>query len=163
MLGAGGSALAASVALAEGEASRVNVVGRTPERCEHLKSVIEQTNDSVEVVIGDEDLLSERAGHISCLINTTPVGMSPDTRDCPLTTKVTDTLFEADTVVFDLIYNPLKTILQKRAEKQGCTTINGLQMLVAQAVYSVEIWMGGNIVTHVDINALVRDLEKTIK
>ena len=89
--------------------------------------------------------------------------MSPNTRDCPLTTKTTDALFATDTAVFDLIYNPLKTILLKRAEKQGCTAINGLQMLVAQAVYSVEIWMGGNIVTHVDMNALVRDLEKTIK
>ena len=163
VLGAGGSALAVGVALAEGEVSRINVVGRSPERCEHLKEVIQQSNDSIEVVIGDESLIVERAANIQCLVNTTPVGMSPNTRDCPLTTKTTDALFATDTAVFDLIYNPLKTILLKRAEKQGCTAINGLQMLVAQAVYSVEIWMGGNIVTHVDMNALVRDLEKTIK
>ena len=71
--------------------------------------------------------------------------------------------FPRITLAFDLIYNPLKTNFLKAAEKAGAETMNGLQMLVAQAVYSVEIWMGGNIVAHVDMNALVRDLEKSIK
>ena len=66
-------------------------------------------------------------------------------------------------LAYDLVYNPLKTQFLKDAESQGAATVNGVQMLVAQAVYSVEIWMGGNIVNHVDMNALVRDVEKSIK
>ena len=85
--------------------------------------------------------------------------MSPGTDSSP----VPDTFFNSDTLAFDLIYNPKQTAFLKIAEKAGCKTLNGMQMLVAQAVYSVEIWMGGNIVAHVDMNALVRDIEKLIK
>lgn len=163
ILGSGGSALAVGVALAEGEVSRINIVNRSAERAAHLEQIINQSNKDVEVVICDETALQERAGELYCLVNTTPLGMSPQIRDCPLTVKSTDALLNADTVVFDLIYNPLQTTLLKRAEKNGALAINGIQMLAAQAVYSVEIWMGGNIITHVAMNALVRDLEKAIK
>jgi shikimate 5-dehydrogenase len=76
---------------------------------------------------------------------------------------LTKSVFHEGCLAFDLVYNPKQTKFLADAEKQGAKTVNGLQMLVAQAVYSVEIWMGGNIVAHVDMNALVRDLEKAIK
>ena len=163
ILGAGGSALAVGVALAEGEVGKVLIVNRSAERAAELKGIIQQSNASISVEIVDEEGLESRAEDVDYLVNTTPVGMTPNTRDCPINTKTSSALFGSGTAVFDLVYNPLKTILLKRAEKQGCLAINGMQMLVAQAVYSVEIWMGGNILTHVDMNALVRDLEKTIK
>lgn len=163
IIGAGGSALAVGVALAEGEADSVAIYNRSPERSEQLKSVIKAANDAVKVEIVDDNELQQRGKEIQCVVNTTPVGMAPSTRDCPLSVDLLDGLFDADTVAFDLIYNPLATKFLKQAENRGALAINGLQMLVAQAVYSVEIWMGGNIVTHVDVNALVRDLQKTIK
>lgn len=159
ILGAGGSAQAVAVALAEGEAKHITLFGRTPERTEQLKQTIAAVNDSVTVVIADEASLLERARQINCVINTTPVGMSPKTQESPIDSE----FFAEHMVAFDLIYNPLQTAFLQHAEAKGAQTINGLQMLVAQAVYSVEIWMGGNIVTHIDVNALVRDIEKTIK
>ena len=71
--------------------------------------------------------------------------------------------FNANTLAVDLVYNPLQTQFLASAADKGAAIVNGIEMLVAQAVYSVEIWMGGNIVAHVDMNALVRDLEKAIK
>ena len=65
-------------------------------------------------------------------------------------------------IVFDLIYNPKQTQLLESAEQAGAVTINGINMLVAQAVYSVEIWLGGNVISHVDINALCRQVEKAL-
>jgi len=159
IVGAGGSAQAVGAVLAEGSAKRVSIVNRTPERAELLQQTILTLNDQVSVDIVDEQQLIERSKQIDCVINTTSVGMSPDTQSLPISEQV----FGSNMLAFDLIYNPLQTAFLKAAESKGANTVNGLQMLVAQAVYSVEIWMGGNIVAHVDMNALVRDLEKLIK
>ncbi|MCL4131782.1 UNVERIFIED_CONTAM: hypothetical protein GTU68_050840, partial [Idotea baltica] len=159
ILGAGGSAQAVGAVLAEGEAKRISIVNRTPENSEKLKETILAVSDQVKVHIIDEDALVKRSKHLDCVINTTSLGMHPKVKESPLSEEV----FTENTLAFDLVYNPVKTQFLKSAEKQGASVANGLQMLVAQAVYSVEIWMGGNIVAHVDMNALVRDLEKAIK
>jgi len=159
ILGAGGSAQAVGAVLAEGEAKVISIVNRTPERAEALKQTILSVNDSVKVNLFTQDQLVKRAKHLDCIINTTSLGMSPNVKESPISAEV----FTENCLAFDLIYNPKTTAFLKTAEKQGAAVVNGLQMLVAQAVYSVEIWMGGNIVAHVDMNALVRDLEKAIK
>ena len=163
ILGAGGSAQAVGAVLAEGEAKRISIVNRSPENAEKLKSTILAVNDQIKVYIVSQEDLLKRAKHIDCVVNTTTLGMSPKTKDSPLDKNISVEVFNENTLAFDLVYNPLKTSFLKDAEKQGASIANGLEMLVAQAVYSVEIWMGGNIVTHVDMNALVRDLEKAIK
>ncbi len=68
------------------------------------------------------------------LINTTPCGMFPDSNEVP----VDITRLPKVEMVFDVVYNPLKTKLVAEAEKQGVKTANGLFMLVAQAAYAVE-------------------------
>lgn len=163
ILGAGGSAQAVGAVLAEGEAKRISIVNRSADNAEKLKSTITAVNDQVKVFIVEQDALLKRAKFIDCVINTTTLGMAPKVKDSALDLAVCKEIFDENTVAFDLVYNPTKTLFLKRAEKQGAAVINGLEMLVAQAVYSVEIWMGGNIVAHVDMNALVRDLEKAIK
>lgn len=158
IVGAGGSAKAVAVALAEGEAKRIFLLNRTPEHAQQLAEIIKTSNDSVEVTICEQTELADHATDIDCIVNATSVGMSPDVDESP----VTESIFNSNMVAFDLIYTPLTSRFLQQAKDNGAMTINGLQMLVAQAVYSVEIWMGGNIVAHVDLNALVRDLEKSI-
>ncbi len=70
------------------------------------------------------------------LINCTPVGMYPDTARSPVADV---TGFFA---VVDLIYNPVKTRLLQLAEQAGAIAVNGLYMLVAQAVCAQAIWNG---------------------
>lgn len=163
ILGAGGSAQAVGAVLAEGGAKVISIVNRTPENAEKLKETILAVSDEVKVNIVSEEALVKRAKHLDCVINTTTIGMAPDVKTSSLSKEVSAEIFSENTLAFDLIYNPLTTQFLKSAEQQGASVVNGLQMLVAQAVYSVEIWMGGNIVAHVDMNALVRDLEKAIK
>jgi len=62
--------------------------------------------------------------------------------------------------VVDLIYNPLETRIMREAKQAGAQTINGLQMLVAQAVYAVEIWFAGGVIDKVDMDALTAELAK---
>ena len=158
ILGAGGSAQAVGAVLAEGGAKHVSIFNRSIEKTEALKATIAEINQDVEVDCkGFEDISNN--DDFDCVINSTTVGMSPNIDSSP----VPDGFFSSNTLAFDLVYNPQKTRFLSQAEEAGCKTANGMQMLVAQAVYSVEIWMGGNIVAHVDMNALVRDLEKLIK
>ena len=72
------------------------------------------------------------------LINTTPVGMYPDTGATPLPKKN----LSKEMVVMDIVYNPLKTCLLKEADAKGCRTISGITMLVFQAALQFELWTG---------------------
>ena len=161
VIGAGGSAQAVGAVLAEGAAKTVSIFNRSADRSEELKATIKSINEEVDVLTFGLDELANlgSSAQFDCVVNSTTLGMSPNIKSSP----VPDNFFSDNTLAFDLIYNPKQTSFLAAAEKAGCTTVNGMQMLVAQAVYSVEIWMGGNIVAHVDMNALVRDLEKLIK
>lgn len=159
IIGAGGSAQSVGAVLAEGEAKSISIVNRTPERAELLKETILAVNGDIDVTIASAEEIADRAKDINCVINSTNVGTSPNVKDSP----IIDDVFSDNMLAFDLVYNPLQTQFLKNAQAKGAATVNGVQMLVAQAVYSVEIWMGGNIVNHVDMNALVRDVEKAIK
>ena len=71
------------------------------------------------------------------IINTTPLGMAPKTTSCP------DLPYEclgAEHLLFDLVYNPEKTLFLARGEQRGSRTRNGLEMLYLQAEKSWEIW-----------------------
>lgn len=71
------------------------------------------------------------------IINTTPLGTSPNTEVCPPIpyAAITDGHY-----LFDLIYNPGKTLFLQKGESQGAEIQNGLPMLVIQAEESWDIW-----------------------
>lgn len=71
------------------------------------------------------------------IVNTTPVGMYPNSGHTPID-LTTFTNLEA---VADVVYNPLRTRLVLDAEEKGCQAIGGLEMLVGQAKYAVEIFL----------------------
>ena len=51
-------------------------------------------------------------------------------------------LLNPDTLIYDIVYNPIQTILIKEANKRGLRTIGGLDMLIYQAQRAIEIWTG---------------------
>lgn len=126
VVGNGGAAKAAVVALQEA-GSRVSVTGRNPRRVTRLA----EQHGAEPITFGS---LSDR--YFDVLVQATPVGMSP---------HVGETLFPgtipAD-VVFDLVYNPLETVLLKRATEQGKVGIGGIEMFVEQAAAQFQIWTG---------------------
>ena len=71
------------------------------------------------------------------IVNTTPVGMYPKADDCPIDLS----RFPDLSGVADVVYNPLRTQLIVEAEKRGINAAGGLEMLVAQAKYAVEIFL----------------------
>lgn len=80
----------------------------------------------------------EKSSTIDILINATPVGMFPKVNEMPVSKKV----LQKDMVVFDAVYNPLKTKLLDEAEKAGCRTVSGIEMFTLQAGKQFELWTG---------------------
>ena len=71
------------------------------------------------------------------IINCTPVGTSPNTKEFP---PMPYTYFSNQHIAFDLIYNPEETEFLKKAKKQGAIIKNGYEMLVYQAEKAWKIW-----------------------
>jgi shikimate dehydrogenase len=84
--------------------------------------------------------LEKKPEHLSSsnlVINTTPLGMSPNTESIP---PVDFEHISPDHFVYDLIYNPARTLFLQKAEMRGATIKNGLEMLHIQAEKSWRIW-----------------------
>lgn len=72
------------------------------------------------------------------IINTTPIGMSPKVNEC----LVEESVFLERHLVFDVIYNPAKTLLLQRAEQRNARIINGVPMFVNQGAGQFRLWTG---------------------
>jgi shikimate dehydrogenase len=89
------------------------------------------------------------------LINTTPIGMHPETDATPIRKED----LSKDMVVMDIVYNPLKTRLLKEAEAKKCQTINGIAMFVFQGAHQFELWTGEKAPVDVMQNSVLEALK----
>lgn len=136
-IGGGGAAQSVAVKLAMEGASKITVLTRRQVQgnaiCDLVNSIknIAQTDAIANVgnYLGDCDIL----------INATPVGMFPHTKNSPIEDFAG---IRKGTYVFDLIYNPFQTRFLKLAKQAGCRTQNGLDMLIYQGFQSFFIWTG---------------------
>jgi shikimate dehydrogenase len=74
------------------------------------------------------------------IINTTPVGTSPNVDECPL---IPYKYLTQKHFLYDLVYNPEKTLFLQKGEEQGAFVKNGYEMLILQAEESWRIWNSG--------------------
>ncbi len=91
------------------------------------------------------------------IVNCTPVGMYPKTDVAPITAEEVSN-FDA---AVDLIYNPKQTLFLKQAADFGMKTVNGLFMLVAQAVAAQEIWQDEKYDSDLIVK-IMQELERSI-
>jgi len=128
LLGAGGAARAIAFVIKE-MGGELIVLNRTPSKAKAL----------AEEFGGRWGGLREASRiEADVVVNSTSVGMHPKVDETPIGK---DSL-RPGTVVFDIVYNPLKTRLLMEAEEAGCKTINGMNMLVYQGARQVELWAG---------------------
>lgn len=106
-------------------------------------SVTKVSRDSAKGDITYNDLTSSLLQQAALIVNTTPLGMHPDTADCP---PVDYTKLLPNQILYDLIYNPEKTEFLLRGEKQGCRIFNGMDMLHTQAELAWKIWNSQGII-----------------
>lgn len=86
-----------------------------------------------------ERITPEVVKEYNVIVNCTPLGMFPKTKECPLLPY--EALDERN-ILYDLIYNPDETLFMKKGAAQGAQVKNGLEMLLLQAFASWEFWEG---------------------
>ncbi|RLG92148.1 MAG: shikimate dehydrogenase [Candidatus Hecatellales archaeon] len=138
MVGAGGAARALAFTFAN-HAKEIVILNRTEEKALELASSISRSyNLPVKGLKLNMENLSLELKDAEVVVNATSVGMHPNIDETPIPKN----LIKPEMVVFDVVYRPIKTRLLKEAKQVGAKTINGLAMLVFQAVKAFEIWTG---------------------
>ena len=158
MLGAGGASRAISFILAERGANLV-ILNRQLELDWAVKlgnSISRTFGREVKALELNEQNLAPVLRKANILVNTTSVGMSPNTNETPIPAR----LLESDLVVFDIVYNPVKTKLLTEAESAGAKAISGLEMLVWQGALAFEMWTGLTAPLEIMRKATIRALKK---
>lgn len=84
-----------------------------------------------------EKVTADVVWEYNVIVNCTPVGMYPNTEECPL---LPYEAMDSHTLLYDLIYNPDETLFMKKGREHGAVTKNGLEMLLLQAYASWEFW-----------------------
>ena len=102
-----------------------------------VKYIFVSRSKENEECISYEDLNKSIINKHKLIINCTPLGTYPMTEEIP---KVPISLITSNHTVYDLIYNPTKSLLLEKSEENGAKIINGYQMLQNQAIESWNIW-----------------------
>ncbi len=138
ILDAGGAARAIAVEVALAGALSVTIINRTAERGEAVADLIDTRTPAA-----GRYLPWTPAVHIphgtGVLINATSIGFHPNEGETP---DIDITSLTPDMVVADVVVNPPDTNFLQAAAAQGCTTLDGLGMLVNQALINARLWTG---------------------
>ena len=141
LLGTGGASRAAVLALSECGVDYIGVYTRNIPNAMDYMGYMRRKFPQITFDVFQIDQVRDLSKY-NMLVNTTPIGMQGRSADMtPIEKEVLKTMGE-NSVVYDVIYNPKKTILLKTAEDLGFKTINGLDMLIYQAQSAQEIWFG---------------------
>ena len=138
VLGAGGSARAVIYALVS-SGWEVTVTSRRLEQAEQLTAALRPADNLIPPIAVPFPTDATFLDNLNLLVNTTPLGMSPNPAGCPWPAEYP---LPAKAIVYDLVYNPRETTLIKLANSQGLQTIGGIAMLVEQAAIAFECWTG---------------------
>jgi shikimate dehydrogenase len=141
VLGAGGAARSVVFRLAQ-EGAHMTLLNRTPERAVRLAEEVNRAVGRTAVTpLGwsADASLRERLAESELLVNTTPVGMSPQEEEMP---PIPVESLHPRLMVYDLIYRPRETRLLAAARMAGAQTLNGVPMLVHQGAAALSIWTG---------------------
>lgn len=141
LLGTGGASRAAVLALSECGVAEIGVYTRNIPNAMDYMAYMRRKFPAITFTAYQIDQVRDLSRY-QMLVNTTPIGMQGRSADMtPIEEPALKTMQDGATV-YDVIYNPKKTILLKTAEKLGFRTINGLDMLIYQAISAQEIWFG---------------------
>lgn len=151
ILGSGGAARAIAVEAALAGAAEITIVNRTEERGRALVDVLAE---EMKVAAKFEPLQGDHAvsPEADVLIQATSIGMF----DGEARTPVDVSSLHKNLIVADVIFSPPQTQLLYDAARQGCKTVDGLGMLVHQALIAFRIWTN----TEADADVMREALEE---
>ena len=140
LLGNGGAARGAAVALLDSRVRALTILGRDQEHIEMLLAHLRQYSEGSR--LHGAVLETPQACHAleiaDIVVNTTSVGLKPGDE-----TRLLDVeALPASALVMDMIFNPPLTPLLRAAQERGCAVLNGLSMLLYQGLLALELWTG---------------------
>lgn len=140
LLGAGGAARGVAVQLALAGAQKIIIANRRPERAFAIADVVTgNTAAATEITDLTSKALAGVITKADLIINTTPLGMFPNTEAIP---PLPIEHLKNGQLVADLVYNPMTTTLLQKAKAAGASTLGGLGMLLYQGAIAFELWIG---------------------
>ena len=90
-----------------------------------------------EGIIAYDELTPELMAQYTVIVNTTPLGMHPKVDECP---PLDYAQLTSQHLLYDVVYNPAKTLFLQRGEEAGATISSGMDMLIGQAKAAWELW-----------------------
>lgn len=135
IIGAGGAARAIYFSMAKAGIKRIDLYNRTLEKAEEL---VQTCPYDVKSNVLERDAAESGLGNYQLIIQTTSIGMVPDTDFSPLSLVN----ISQEALVSDIIYNPLQTKLLTDASANGASIQNGIDMFVYQGALAFEKWTG---------------------
>jgi len=137
LLGAGGAARAIAVELVLAGVARLSIVNRSADRAQEFARIVRAAGPvEVSVAAWPGDVIVPK--DVDVLVNCTSIGLGDATARVPVAAES----LRPGLVVADVIPNPPRTAFLAAAEKAGCTTLDGLGMLVGQGILGIKYWSG---------------------
>ena len=144
LLGAGGAARAVAYVL-------LNMGWTITIAARRLEQARELAKSQIHVIQYDAREIGLCLSDFHLIVNTTPVGMNPNTNSSPW---IEGLAFPPEARLYDLIYNPRETLLVRQARNSGLCARTGIGMLVEQAARAFQIWTGRNVQRSVLFDAI---------
>lgn len=157
ILGNGGAARAVVVGCFELGSPEIHVIGRNQNNLDHFYQSWQNTPVQSVLKVHTWDKLLGLVSSSELIINTTPVGMHPDTNQSPITLHIIDNI-KQNAIAYDLIYIPRTTLLLQQAQERGAITIDGTEMLVQQGAAALQIWVNQTAPVEIMRTTLLRKL-----
>ena len=141
IFGAGGAAKAAFFVLLQRGLNNLTIVNRTKSNALKMISKFNNVNcDQNIITLNEKSQIKSACLSADLIINTTILGMKNSGYED--ISPIDSTFIDSNSVIFDMVYNPTKTQLIKIALERNANIIEGLNMLVYQAIKSIELWTG---------------------
>lgn len=156
ILGAGGVVRTLALQAAKNGAQEIRILNRTVEKAEEICRLVQETTSAVAESWTDE-ILFQRCADCDIFIQATPLGMhgvERDFEDLGFLSALPKTA-----LVSDLIYNPPSTKLLTHAKQEGLATLNGLGMLIYQALLADRIYTDMNF----DLEPVYQEIKKDVE
>ncbi len=159
IIGTGGASRAAAIGLCDLGIKEIDFYTRNIVNASPMVNFLREQFKNVKFNLKQVQSLSDLSD-IVILVNATPIGMRGKAMDLtPVEPKVLKTM-RLGALVYDIIYNPRKTLLLQHAEQAGLETIDGCEMLIYQGAKAFEIWTGQKAPISVMKIALLDNLAK---
>jgi shikimate dehydrogenase len=133
LLGAGGAARAILAGFKKENAKEVTIVNRTKSKGDELSQFSNELG--LTAVSNTIEEMDDFNSDFDFIVNASSLGLKNEKNIIP------KKLFKEETIVYDIVYKPIKTDLINVAKEKNCKIIFGYEMLLGQAIRSFEIWL----------------------